>query len=240
MQTAWRTLLSLLLPLTLLAAPAWAGPTRAVDHALLQRSAGLSDLERIGATLSASGLSARSLSRSATTPSSEATLSEPAPEDLRVPSFMDLTEPVLLAPSAFPRSTPSVWRQGVLPSDSLDLRFEIHATLCFLISADLDVELPRLDAVDGETYFISGFEFRVHPDLALFVEDFQPSSGIVGGDDDREPAVARSWDGHQIALGARWLASDRVRCEAALVGYVLSRTFRDEALGAYLNLTFTF
>jgi hypothetical protein len=221
MRAAWGTLLSVwvltLFVLTLLAAPAWAGPSRAVDHAFLQRVSGV-ETER------------RSTFTSAQTP-----------EDTLPPrSWLDLSQPVLLAPSAFPRSTEPVWRLGELPLDTLELRIDCHPTLCFLLSADLDVELPRLDAVDGETYFIAGVEFRIRPDVALFVEDFQPASGVVRGDEDQESAVARSWDGHQAAVGARWRATDRVRREGALVGYVLSRTYRDEALGAYLTVTVAF
>ena len=125
------------------------------------------------------------------------------------------------------------------PPESLVLRIPVSNVFTVYLSADLEAELPRLDCVDGETYFSTGVEARITRSLTAFVEDFQPASMVLGADPE-EPAVARSWDGHQIAFGLRWVVSERVTAEAACVVYALSVSRRDEALGATAAITWSF
>ncbi|HBP23827.1 MAG TPA: hypothetical protein DEA08_39375, partial [Planctomycetes bacterium] len=98
------------------------------------------------------------------------------------------------------------WRLEELAPEGLELRIPLHRALCFAVSADLSGGLPRLDAVDGDTYFCAGFELSLNRDWVLFAEDFQPASGVVGGGpvEEGEAAPAYSWDGHQLAIGTRW------------------------------------
>lgn len=112
------------------------------------------------------------------------------------------------------------WRLEELAPEELELRLPLHRALCFAISADLSGGLPRLDAIDGDTYFCAGFELSLDPEWVLFAEDFQPASGVVGGGPTEEGGrtPAYSWDGHQFAIGTRWRVSERVelRAEARL------------------------
>lgn len=128
-------------------------------------------------------------------------------------------------------------RMVPLGPDTLDVRVELHPTTVVYLSADLLAELPRLDALDGDTYFIVGFEFRLTRAVEVFVEDFQPASLVVGDPKELllEPPPLRSWDGHQISLGARWRPSAGVSLEAAAVFHVLSATRRSPSVGAMVS-----
>jgi len=132
------------------------------------------------------------------------------------------------------------WRLEELAPESLELRLPLHRALCFAVSADLSGGLPRLDAIDGDTYFCAGFELSLDPDWVLFVEDFQPASGVVGGGPFREgeTAPSYSWDGHQFAIGTRWRVSERLELRAEARLYALSLTRRQEAVGFALGLSF--
>lgn len=132
------------------------------------------------------------------------------------------------------------WRMDELAPESLELRLPLHRALCFAVSADLSGGLPRLDAIDGDTYFCAGLELSLNSDWVLFLEDFQPASGVVGGGPFREgeTAPAYSWDGHQFAIGTRWRASERLELRAEARLYALSLTRRPEALGFALGLSF--
>lgn len=136
--------------------------------------------------------------------------------------------------------TPSLeLRLGELPPETLQIEVQVTSWLTAYVLADLDAELPRLDAVDGDTYFAPGVECHLTDAVSLYAEDFQPASGVLGDDSD-EVAPDRSWDGHQVAMGARWQASDRLQIEGAAVIYTLSRTGRSSAVGALASLTLAF
>src|SRR5690606_10458204 len=83
--------------------------------------------------------------------------------------------------------------------ESLSIRVRVLPYLTLYVSADMSAELPRLDAVDGDTYFAPGAELHLTPTVSLFLEDFQPASGVVGGGPEEQEAwiPRRSWDGHQ-------------------------------------------
>lgn len=157
-----------------------------------------------------------------------------APELLAAPLSLELPRYRAAAPEVDP------WRLAELAPESLELRIPLHRALCFAVSADLSGGLPRLDAIDGDTYFCAGFELSLNSEWVLFVEDFQPASGVVGGGPFREgeTAPAYSWDGHQFALGARWRLSERLELRAEARLYALSLTQRREAAGFALGLSF--
>lgn len=129
-----------------------------------------------------------------------------------------------------------------LPAPSPDgLRIDVTVgRVTAYVWADMTSELPRLDAVDEETYFTPGLEVTVTPGLRLFVEDFQPASGVIGGADEEEPAPARSWDGHQAAGGLRWDPLPGMTIEVAALGHVLSATRRAATPGGMASLTLRF
>lgn len=126
--------------------------------------------------------------------------------------------------------------------ESLAIRVRVLPYLTLYVSADMRAELPRLDAVDGDTYFAPGVEFHLTPTLSLFVEDFQPASGVIGGGlEEEEPWIPpRSWDGHQIGVGVRWQLHARVRFEGAAVIYALSPSHRASDVGASWSVAFAF
>ena len=123
--------------------------------------------------------------------------------------------------------------------DGMCLSVTVERAWTFYVTADLDAELPRIDAVDGETYFTVGASLQVTPALSVFVEDFQPASMVIGGADEEEPAPHFSWDGHQVSVGAR-LEVGRVRLQAAGVIYALSITDRQSGIGAIGSVTVAF
>ncbi|RMG16955.1 MAG: hypothetical protein D6731_04990 [Planctomycetota bacterium] len=127
-------------------------------------------------------------------------------------------------------------RLGALPPATLSLRVRLCAWAALTVSADLDSDLPRLDALDGETYWCPGLELRPARGLSVFVEDFQPASAVTGGSEG-EPAPQRSWDGHQIAVGLRLRPASGLRIEGATVLYALSASGRAGGVGATLSLT---
>lgn len=112
--------------------------------------------------------------------------------------------------------------------------------ICTLyVTADLDDGLPRLDAVDGDTFFTTGVELHVTRELSLFAEDFQPSSMVLG-DDPAMPIPLRSWDGHQAAVGARWSPTGRVTFVAQTVFYLLSASRRPSDVGGTVSVSVRF
>lgn len=127
---------------------------------------------------------------------------------------------------------------------ALELRFAIHPKVWFEIGSDLDAELPRLDAVDGDTYFSVGFELLLSERLSLYLEDFQPASAFTGGgtfrEDEDEHPPSYSWDGHQLALGLRYGLHQRVDFEGAGVLYALSPRQRSGGVGGYASLSFRY
>lgn len=124
-----------------------------------------------------------------------------------------------------------------LPPESLRLQLPIGRYAVAYVWADLSDGLPRLDAVDADTYFTPGVEVPLGATpFRAFVEDFQPASGIIGGTDPDEPPPARSWDGHQVALGLRWEPVEGVVVEGASVAYVMSATRREPGVGGYLSV----
>ena len=144
---------------------------------------------------------------------------------------------------AAPEWRPLEFRLGELPPATLALRVDLGAAATFYVSADLSGGLPRLDAVDGETYFAPGIEVQVAPGLRAFAEDFQPASGVVGGGaeaDGERWVPERSWDGHQVTVGLRWLPLPGVTVEAGAVGYALSPSRRPDAVGATAQVALRF
>lgn len=133
-------------------------------------------------------------------------------------------------------------RMGELAPEELALSFDLHPATTVYVTADLDAELPRLDALDGDTYFTVGVELHVTRALGLFVEDFQPASLVVGDSEElqRHPPPLRSWDGHQVSVGLRWNPCSRGRIEAAAVLHVLSATQRTSSVGALVSLSVSF
>ena len=123
--------------------------------------------------------------------------------------------------------------------DGMQLAVTFERAWTFYVTADLSAELPRLDAVDGETYFTVGASFQVTRALSVFVEDFQPASMVIGGADPQEPAPRFSWDGHQVSVGGR-LAVGRVAVSAAGVFYALSITDRRDGIGAIASVTIAY
>jgi hypothetical protein len=155
----------------------------------------------------------------------------------------DLDLPLALA---LPRLQPLEVQQRYSPTmgdpgpASLSISVQVSRAVRVYVAADLDQELPRLDCLDGDTYWMPGVELALTKRLRVFVEDFQPASGIVGGGDEDEPIPARSWDGHQVGVGARYQLSERVQIEAQATTYVLSGTNRGEGLGGMASLTLRF
>ena len=129
---------------------------------------------------------------------------------------------------------------GELPPETLQIEVQVSSWLTAYVLADLDAEVPRLDAVDGDTYFAVGLEVSLTAGISLYVEDFQAASGVLGDELWVETAPERSWDGHQIAIGARWQPTDRVKVEGAAVIYALSRTRRSRGLGGQASVTVAF
>lgn len=158
----------------------------------------------------------------------------------------NLFEPIELALPRRPVQRayqPLEFRLGEQAPTSLALRIDFAGAGAFYVSADLSGGLPRLDAVDGETYFAPGIEVALVGGLNLFAEDFQPASGVVGGgaDADEDPWVPeRSWDGHQITVGLRWRPADGVTVEAGVVAYALSVSGRRDASGATGQISVSF
>jgi hypothetical protein len=149
-----------------------------------------------------------------------------------------------VAPSAggltavFDLDRPIAFRLPDLPPEELRIEVPLLRVATAYVWADLGDDLPRLDAVDGDTYFTPGLEVPLPaPGLRLFVEDFQPASGVVGGAERDAPAPRRSWDGHQVALGARWAVTADVQVEAETIGYVLSATHREPGVGALVSVS---
>lgn len=125
-----------------------------------------------------------------------------------------------------------------LAPEALELRLDLHPTTTLYLAADLDADLPRLDALDGDTYFVVGVELHVTRNLRLFAEDFQPASLVVGDAEELElePPPLRSWDGHQVGIGLRWAPIPRAQLEAAAIFHVLSATRRASSTGARVSI----
>ena len=130
-------------------------------------------------------------------------------------------------------------RLGELPPETLEIEIHLTSWLTLFILADLDAELPRLDSMDGDTYFAPGVQFHLTDTFTVYVEDFQAASGILG-DESEEIVPDRSWDGHQLSVGGRWQVSERLQIEGAAVIYLLSKSHRPNALGARVSLTLEF
>lgn len=139
--------------------------------------------------------------------------------------------------AAFDLDRPFMFLMPELPPESLSLQLPVGRYAVAYVWADLTDGVPRLDAVDGDTYFTPGVEVPLGATrFRAFVEDFQPASGVIGGTDPDEPPPARSWDGHQVAFGLRWEPVPGVLVEGATVTYVLSATHRDPGVGGYLSV----
>lgn len=137
----------------------------------------------------------------------------------------------------FDLDRPLELRLPELPPESLRLQLPVGRYAVAYVWADLSDDVPRLDAVDGDTYFTPGVEVPLaSTGLRAFVEDFQPASGIIGGTDPDEPPPARSWDGHQVAVGLRWEPVEGVVVEGASVAYVMSATRREPGVGGYVSI----
>lgn len=212
---------------------------RAVDDANVARAVGeRGDEEATGATPRAARFAPLASTRGRTH-----VLAERLSPDLDLRAELRLTLPG--APSGlgtfdadFDLDRPFAFRMPELPPESLSLRLPLGQVAVAYVWADLSDGLPRLDAVDGDTYFTPGVEVPLGTlGLRAFVEDFQPASGVVGVEDPDEPPPVRSWDGHQVALGLRWEPVDGVTVEAATVAYVLSATYREPGLGGYLSIS---
>ena len=70
--------------------------------------------------------------------------------------------------------------------------------------------------------------------MNLFVDDFLAASAILGKDEDElenDPIAVRSWDGHQVSVGAQVAVTDAVAVRGAVVGYLFSESHRDPGLG---------
>ena len=172
---------------------------------------------------------------------------DPHLEAVEAPSrssdHLDLDLPIRIAFPRYLEPTPGPssldLRLGELPPESLFLRVELNQRFSLYVTADLDGNLPRLDALDGDTYFSTGAELALSDELLLYVEDFQPASMVLGEEiDPEEPTPLRSWDGHQVALGFRWSPHARVRLDVACVLSVLSSSGRADSVGALAGLTF--
>jgi hypothetical protein len=137
------------------------------------------------------------------------------------------------------------WRMpagGLLSTGTLAINIELSRYGVFYLAANLGDDLPRLDAVDGDTYFATGLSLRVTKNLSVFAEDFQPASMIVEVNDEQlafEPPPFFSWDGHQISAGLRWEDSTW-QVEGAAVLYTVSRTERESGVGFRVALSYRF
>jgi len=161
-----------------------------------------------------------------------------APDRAPAGASLDLAVRIELTPYAPPVEDVDPWRLPAAGPESLVLSLELHPALAVYVAADLGAELPRLDAVDGDTYYTTGVELRVLPGLAAFVEDFQPASAILGADEE-EAVPERSWDGHQVGVGLR-LRGGRWSLEGAAVFAVLSASGRRPGAGGYVTLSARF
>lgn len=235
-----------LLLLLALASGARADSARAVDHAHVARA----DDDRASgdAPLAASRPRSASQTIRTTIRSDDRSLEPELTLDLSVD--LQLTLPgspseVGTFDAQFDLDRPFAFLLPELPPESLRLQVPVGRFAVAYVWADLSDGLPRLDAVDADTYFTPGLEvplgfLRGVPfgvdHLRVFVEDFQPASGVIGGTDPDEPPPARSWDGHQVAVGLRWEPLEGVVVEGATVAYVLSATRRDPGVGGYLSV----
>lgn len=133
------------------------------------------------------------------------------------------------------------WLPEQLP-DGLVLDVPVHKVLTLFLSADLDAELPRIDSVDGETYFSVGAQGHLTSWLSVFVEDFMAAAAVIGSDEDRllEPIAARSWDGHQIGAGLLFTPHEQITVRAQAIGYLLSESKRADGLGGVVAVGVTF
>jgi hypothetical protein len=133
------------------------------------------------------------------------------------------------------------WLPEQLP-DGLVLDVPVHEVLTLFLSADLDAVLPRIDSVDGETYFSVGAQGHLSSWLSVFVEDFMAAAAVIGSDEDREvePIAARSWDGHQIAAGLLFTPHEQLTVRAEARGYLLSESKRTDGLGGLISVGVTF
>lgn len=148
--------------------------------------------------------------------------------DLGLPSPVEVAR--FEAPDA-PWNAPLRFRLAELPPESLFLRLPLGEVGNLYVTADLGADQPRLDAVDGDTYFSTGAELALVGGLRLFLEDFQPASGVVGGGVvDVLPAML--WDGHQIQVGLRLDLAPGVCLEGGPVLYALSASGRPDGVGA--------
>jgi len=208
-----RVLLNSLLVLLLLAAPALAEPTSRDDDRLAAKAkpeaSQLARTERFD-----TGLLDRSIRLELVLPAYAWTdpLLTGAPRQYRLPE--QLPEVVFLSFTPIPACT-------------------------LYVTAYMDEGLPRLDAVDGDTFFTTGVELHVTPQLSLFAEDFQPSSMVLA-EELEHPVPFRSWDGHQVGVGARWKVTPRVAVEAQTVFYVLSASRRHPGAGGVVSVTLLF
>lgn len=174
-------------------------------------------------------------------------VSAPLAEELLSSSPVTLTLPTLPLASAAPLPSYAItetrlFRLPEMAPESLQLSFAIFDSLDFVLAADLDSDLPRLDSVDDETYFSVGFHSDVTPWLTVFVEDFMSASTVVGSDRDFEadPVPGFSWDGHQASVGGILTVNERVSVRAEAIAYVLSETKRSPGLGARAAVTVRF
>jgi hypothetical protein len=176
---------------------------------------------------------------------SAVTLEQPVELTWSRPAF-DLAQDVPAvgrAPSPWVSATRLSHRLPAQAPQGLQLRFEASPVVGFYVTADLDDEaLPRLDAVDGDTYFTVGLDLRLTRWLTVFLEDFQPASGVIGSgvDPEEEPVHDYSWDGHQVAVGARWQINARVALKAELRALVMSQSDKQSGVGGAGFLTVSF
>jgi hypothetical protein len=191
--------------------------------------------------LTASLAAAATPDEAAVTTRSQAELLSDSPLTLT----LDLSASLLSAdplPSSFALTQTRRFLLPELPPETLELAFALSETLDFVLAADLDSPLARLDSVDDETYFSVGFHHAVAPWLTVFVEDFMSASTVVGSDRDYEldPVPSLSWDGHQVSLGGAVAITEHVSVRAEVVAYVLSPSDRSDGLGARGAVTVRF
>jgi hypothetical protein len=157
------------------------------------------------------------------------------------PIRLELRYAQLQTPS-FRQDSPRLYWLPEQAPEGLSLEVPLHDVFAVFLSADLDAELPRLDSIDGETYFSVGARTQLSATVALFVEDFISASAVIGSDVDLEvePVAERSWDGHQIAAGVLITPTEQITIRGEAIGYVLSESKRHDGLGATVLIAFAF
>jgi hypothetical protein len=129
-----------------------------------------------------------------------------------------------------------------LGEGGLFIRHQFHATFGVFVGADMTSYRPRATAVDGESYFSVGLEGHLTPWLTLYLEQFMPTSMVLGKEEAEvllEPAKDYEWDGSQLSLGARATVG-RFTLHAEVMAYVLSESGRDSELAARTGLAMSF